>query len=192
MQAKPFFITGLPRSRTAWMSVFMSTGNSICYHESSSRLNSIEELKGIYQSSIYKFVGISDSGLGFFMDWILEHIEPRTVIIDRPISEVNQSLEKLGLPRSNFTELLHDELERFHTHPLVMWVPFEALNVKRVVQKAFWHLMPGEAFDEQRYETLAKMIIETDNDKTKQEYLARHTQIERFMKKVSDKVVLYA
>ena len=164
--AKPFLITGLPRSRTAWLSVFMSGAGSICYHEPIGGIREVSDIEAIYKSDYYKFVGIADSGLGFFLDWILKNIQPRTLIVERDPAEVIESLARLGLPRTNFTELLSDRLQPFKEHPLVMWVPYEALNMKRVMQKIYWHLMPGQPFDEERYELLAKMHIETDVEET--------------------------
>ena len=162
MNATPFLITGLPRSRTAWLSVLCSTGQAICYHEPIGGMRDISDIEALYKSEFYKFVGISDSTLGFFLPWILKNVKPRTVIIERDMKEVMQSLFEIGLPRSNLVELLMDRLREFKDHPLVMWVPFEALKTKRVVQKIFWHLMPNSAFDEMRYEQLEKMRIAVD------------------------------
>jgi hypothetical protein len=164
MTAKPFLITGLPRSRTAWLSVLCSTSESICYHEPSVGVSDIADIEGIFQSEFFKYVGISDSTLGFFLPWILEHIKPRTLIVARDPREVAESGARLGLTDTNFLDLLSARLTEFREHPLVMWVPFEALKTKRVIQKIYWHLMPGHAFGEDRYEELAKMRIETDFD----------------------------
>lgn len=169
MSARPFLITGLPRSRTAWMSVFCTTGDALCYHEPIAKLRDISELPALFQSEFYKHVGISDSTLGFFLDWILSHIQPRTLIIERDPQEVSASLLRLGLPDTNFVEMLSEKLAASKAHPLVMWVPFDALNSKRVMQKIFWHLMPGAAFDEERYEQLSKMEIEVRLDDAVQE-----------------------
>ena len=165
MSAEKFLITGLPRTRAAWLSVFCTTGQSICYHEPSTQISDLSELDRIFASDFYKHVGIADSGLGFFLDWILENIKPRTLIVDRDPAEVTELLVKLGVARSNYADLLHEKLMRFKSHPLVMWVPMEALQQKRVMQKVYWHLMPGEAFDEVRYEQLSKMTIEADPTK---------------------------
>lgn len=163
MTAKPFFITGLPRSRTAWMSVFTTTGDSICYHEPITKIHEIEDLKGIFSSDYYKYVGVSDSGLGFHLKWILENIKAPTVIIDRDIDECNSELEKLSkgrLPKTNFCELLHKELVSFKDHPLVMWVPFKEMKKKSIMGKVFCHLMPDVTFDELRFEELDKLNIQ--------------------------------
>jgi len=142
----------------------MTTAGSICYHEPIGGIRDISDIEAIYKSDYYKFVGISDSGLGFFLDWILKNIQPRTLIVERDLVEVDESMDILGFPRTNATELLSAELQKFKEHSSVMWVPYEALNVKRVMQKIYWHLMPGQPFDEERYELLAKMRIEIDKE----------------------------
>ena len=184
MSAKPFLITGLPRSRTAWLSLFFCTGESICFHEPIGGIRAISDLETLYQSDFYKHVGISDSGLGFFLDWILENIKPRTLIIERDTAEVADSLAKVGVPRTNFPELLAERLQAFRDHPLVMWVPFDALDTKRIVQKAFWHLMPGVAFDEDRYEQFAKMHIEIDVATTVAEAKKNKENLEHLFKDI--------
>ncbi len=160
MSAQRFFITGLPRSRTAWLSTFFSTGNAICYHETIG-MSDITELPSKFESDFYKYVGVCESSLGFFMEWILDNIKPKTMIVERDPNEVYASLVQMGV-KSTRSQLqyLADELKKFRDHPLVMWVPFEALNVKRVVQRSFWHLMPGHAFDETRYDEMSKFNIE--------------------------------
>ena len=190
VNAKPFLITGQPRARTAWLSVLCSTGASMCYHEPSGGMGDISELKGVFDSDFYKFVGVSDSIMGFFLDWIFEHIAPRTVIVERDPGEVLDSLSLLGLPRTNLPYLLRENLERFKDHPLVMWVPFDALETKRIVQRVFWHLMPGEPFDENRYDLLAKMRIETDRAKTFEMAFKHRSQHSRLLRDILPKIKL--
>ena len=162
MNAQPFLITGLPRSRTAWLSVLCTTGNAICYHEPSICFDDIADLRDFYDKGTARYIGASDAGLGFFLSWILENIKPRTLIVDRDVDEVNRSLSRIGLKPKNSMTLLHRELRKFQSHPLVMWVPFFALERKHIVQKIFSHLMPGEDFDETRYEHLSSMNIQVD------------------------------
>jgi len=161
MKAQKFFITGLPRSRTAWLSTFFSTGQAICYHEPTVGMSDITELPSVFDTETYKYVGVCDSGIGFFAEWILENIQPRTLIVERDPSEVYASIVQMGL-KTTRAELnyLASELKKFQSHPLVLWVPFEALNTKRVMQKIFWHLLPGMAFDETRYKELSRFNIE--------------------------------
>lgn len=151
MNAQPFLVTGLPRTRTAWMSVFLTTGESICYHEPSMGMSDITEISAVYDSSFYKYVGVSDHLIGKHLAWLLENIKPATVIIDR-------SLDPDEI--ANGGKLVQDNLNSFKEHPLVLWVTYESLTQKRVMQKVFWHLLPGVPFDEARYAELERFNIQ--------------------------------
>lgn len=166
MTAKPFFITGLPRSRTAWLSVLMTTGNSICFHEPSRDFESLDDMEGKFKSESHQYVGISDSGLGFLIGGIVKRFNPRILIVERPIQEVEDSLNFIGLPATNYCELLKAELDAVHDMPTIMRVPFELLKDKNVIQRIFWHLTPGMPFDEERYNALTWMNIQTDSRMT--------------------------
>lgn len=157
---RAFLITGLPRSRTLWLAEFMSYGQCICVHEPSEYMRRIEDLKTVYKDN----QGVSDAGLGFWLEWILKEISPWTVIVHRDIKQVERSLHDLypELPQTNFCELLMEKLNQCRSHPLVMNVSFDALNDMRIMQKVFWHLRPGVPFDEERYRTMNRQIIEVD------------------------------
>jgi hypothetical protein len=62
----PFFITGLPRSRTAWLANFLTTDHSFCYHDLS-RIG----LNALYTNEAYTYVGDADSGLLLHVDQLL-------------------------------------------------------------------------------------------------------------------------
>ncbi len=149
-----FLVTGLPRSRTAWFAEFLPD----CVHEPIVDFDEIADIRKTYE--VYK--GISDSGLGFWLDWILREVKPRTLIIERDIGEVEASLMAMGtnLPNTNFCELLKVELEKFRHHPLVMWVPFEYLD--RNMAKIWFHLLPGIPFDEERFDIMRQKVVEVD------------------------------
>jgi hypothetical protein len=158
VKAQPFLITGLPRSRTAWLSVLCTTGNAFCYHEPSTQFEDISDLKDFYNKDSPRFVGVSDAALGFYLPWIMENIRPKTLIIDRDIEDVKKSFGRLGA-RTTGLRMLYDDLVAFREHPSVMWVPYCLLDTKRIIEKIFLHLMPGESFDEARYEQLSDMRI---------------------------------
>jgi hypothetical protein len=61
--------------------------------------------------------------------------------------------------------LLSERLLSVKGCPGVMWVSFDSLNDKRIMQKIWWHLMPGAAFDEERYEVFKDLRIEADVSK---------------------------
>ena len=153
------------------MSCFMSSQGSVCMHEPTAYMSKIEDLKVIYQDQN----GVSDSGLGFWLDWILREIQPLTVIIERDIKQVENSIAKLKVvPKTNYCELLKSALEKIKDSPLIMRVPFDSLGDVRVMRKVFWHLRPGVAFDEGRFESMNRMNL-TCNVKDKIEQSKKDT-----------------
>ena len=157
-----FFITGLPRSRTAWMAAYFSMGRTLCYHEPIAELSSLDDLPEFFDAPYYSHVGVADSGLGFHIDWILKHIQPRTLIIDRPLCDVDAALARLGFPKTTQTQLLQRALDRCGDHPLVRRISYSSLDNPRAMERAFFHLMPGIPFDQVRHEQFCRLNIQAD------------------------------
>lgn len=59
----PFFITGLPRSRTAWLANLFTWGDSFCYHDALPDCESLGELDIMLGGLPYLEIGLSDSSL---------------------------------------------------------------------------------------------------------------------------------
>ena len=79
--SKRFLITGLPRSRTAWLAV------------ASGALHEPISLHGpAWIADWQDGEGVSDSGAAPFLPFILKTVAPRTLIIERPRAEVVASL----------------------------------------------------------------------------------------------------
>jgi len=83
-----FLITGLPRSRTAWFSAYLTQGEVLCTHEAIA-------LKLPLESENHKYVGTSDSGYVLDREWMDEHKDIKIVIIERDTQECIDSLNKL-------------------------------------------------------------------------------------------------
>ena len=141
----PFFITGLPRSRTAWFSVATSTPESVCHHEPTAWLSDWPELVRLWTESKFRYVGISDSGLGMLLPSILDELRPRTLIIRRSVDQVETSLNQFGISSPRLRrrlEALQDMLRIYEDHPLVRVIPYEELDYWAVSDAIDW-LTPG-------------------------------------------------
>ena len=157
----PFLITGLPRSRTAWLSVAAGNDQSICWHEPTGWLDRWQDVyRKIWWGSAERYVGISDSALGFHLPEIIRTVSPRVLIVERDIIEVEASLARLGVPRSNYCTLLGEALA--YEHPSILRVPFHDLADSRNVVMALRHLMPEAWISLDRIESLQCMNIQTD------------------------------
>jgi len=83
-----FLITGLPRSRTAWFSAYLTQGDVLCTHEAVAH-------KLPMTSENHRYVGTADSGYILDPDWMEEYEGIKIVIIERDTQECIDSLNKL-------------------------------------------------------------------------------------------------
>lgn len=128
----PFFITGLPRSRTAWLSVVATDNHGECWHEPASLFSSYVEMLNWWYAGKYRFRGVADSGLGMAIGQILGSRIP-TVIIERDFADaVDSAHAYFGHEMSDAIvqrlARLQAELTKHRDHPLVKVVPYEALD----------------------------------------------------------------
>lgn len=79
-----YIVTGLPRSKTAWIANFLTVGDSFCFHEGFNR--------GVFHVDS-KIVGIADSGACINHKEIRDRFpNAKWVIVKRDVEEVNKSL----------------------------------------------------------------------------------------------------
>lgn len=164
--SKPFLVTGQPRSRTAWMAAAATDGRAICFHEPMATLKCWQDVFDTVwhgHGHSMRYVGISDHGLGFHLREILRRLPMPVLIIERPIAEVNASLAKLGLPASNFCDLLAESLA--YDHPCIRRVAYDALANTSDVIDCMRHLMPGAFIDTRRLARYQLLHIEADTEK---------------------------
>lgn len=142
----PFWITGLPRSRTAWFSIAMRGPRSSCVHELTAETQSFADLKSTWLSGALEYSGNSDSACGLQIERILDEIKPRTLIIERPMHEVIASTikflqyEPIGLADALIG--LNEALKM--DHPLIKRVRFRDLRDADAVREAAEWLVPGQ------------------------------------------------
>lgn len=155
MTAGRFFITGLPRSRTAWFSVASTTHSSICYHEPTKGLSSFDELRDFWTPKYGVDIGVSDSSLALQVGRILDELKPRTLVIHRPLDEAIKSFAKYAtdndLPYdgkwcSEFGEMSALALATIGSHPLVKTVRFGELDDYAVMCDCLKWLLPNAEF----------------------------------------------
>ncbi len=94
LSLEPFFITGLPRSRTAWMAAFLSGAGVMCWHELLKHCATREAFYRGMRHPEYR-VGDSDCGLPV-TDFQARFPKAKTVVIERDPVEVLASLHDLG------------------------------------------------------------------------------------------------
>lgn len=159
----PFFVTGLPRSRTAWLSVAASlVPGSYCIHEPIEDLGHWQDVAALWRSGFSERVGVADSSLAYRLGWILDKVGPRTLIVLRDPIEVEASIARLGwgAPGRALCQVLGEEMERHRWHPLVRPVPYHALDRTDVVLDCLQWLMPDAEIDPVSIDRLQRLRVE--------------------------------
>jgi hypothetical protein len=88
-----FFILGMPRARTAWLSVALTFGESVCAHEGVAGCASFEEYAGKLRSAPSRIVGDSDAALAYWIPQLLSGFpNARFAVVTRPAAEALASL----------------------------------------------------------------------------------------------------
>lgn len=158
-----FMIIGLPRSMTAWLAAFFTDGDCICYHEPGVRFSSIADLSELFSRSEYAHTGVSDTALGFFSEDIIEPMQLKTVIIERDVFDVENSLHDLGFKPNNLCYLLSERLANIVDSQFVLRISFESLQEKDTIENIAKHI--GVPFNGDRFDILSGMNIEADVQK---------------------------
>jgi len=108
-----FFITGLPRSGSAWIANYLSYGNCMCLHDTWIN-NTPSDIKELFSSLGYYAAGTSDPANVMLYDKInKEFPDAKWVIITRAQKDVEESCKNLNWPitefSSNFQKLTQDK-----------------------------------------------------------------------------------
>lgn len=183
-----FYVTGMPRSRTAWLSVALSDWtNSACLHEplakitygrpasvhpidgdvipSSEGVDAVE-LKSLLEATRCNFAGISDSGLPVVASDLPTLLPGPILIVWREPDDVIDSLTAyLGGDRdvhAGGVALMHAALSTFASSHDCMVVDFEQLSEMDTMRKIWGHLLPGLQFQRRRIESLQRLRIDPD------------------------------
>lgn len=178
---EPFFITGLPRSRTAWLANLFSYENSFCFHEALKHCSEVKDIKKVFNGVDKKYVGDSDSGLPFFIDEVLDLFpDSKLVLVSRGVSEVIESLEKVfpDYSRLKIEKLViktQDAINNMVDKYKPFILDFKDLNDMGACKLLWEYCVPGIVFDERRWEMLNLMNVEIS--------------IQKYMKALSQKGV---
>ena len=177
----PYFITGLPRSRTAWLAAWLSDGDSICLHDFISQCNGMDQLERrlIYLSQNYNEIGISDSGLPIAWRQIdAAYPHARVLVVHRQQQKAEDSYFqhftrfpykeedppsatetiKLMTEARNALLAMVDDLPSGRA----MEVDYETLD-DPLVGRAIWEfLLPGRRFCDRRWKLFNDLNIQTE------------------------------
>jgi hypothetical protein len=168
----PFFITGLPRSRTAWLANYFTNGDVFCYHDAFKDTVSVDKLaKLLDRGEQVRYFGDSDSGLLLHAAELKKRF-PKSpwLFVRRDVRDAERSFEEYfskvpypGAPRDSAQLWRAFQLcENAYAEAKAaigdngIEVDFESLNDWNLIETITRFLVPGAAFDfsEERFRLL--------------------------------------
>lgn len=166
----PFFITGLPRSRTSWLANLFTTSDQMCYHDLLDQVDSLAE----FLAKLAGGNGDSDSGLVFLYPklaemfpesrWLLVLREPADCLHSLQAAAAgNQWQESVASVTENWPALqaiYQRNVNMMLDHPNVHMMEFEALDDFELVATAGRFLCPEMKLTRARFDLLDSLKIE--------------------------------
>lgn len=142
----PFVIFGLPRSRTAWLSKFLTYGDWTCGHEEIRHCRSLDDVKSWLAQPL---TGTAETAAAPF--WrLLTKLSPeaRIVVVRRPVGDVLASLGRVGCAfdsaiLNRVITRLDRKLDQLTSRASnVLSVTFEELSTEAGCARVFEHCLP--------------------------------------------------
>lgn len=162
----PFIVFSLPRSRSAWLSRFLTYGDWTCGHEEIRHLRTLDDVKSWFDQPN---IGTAETA-GAPWWRLLDQFVPdaRVVVVRRPVEEVFDSLMALeGVtfdPAILMTTLckLDCKLDQIEARMKnVLSVTFADLNDESVCAKVFEHCLPYK-HDHDHWAALAPVNVQAN------------------------------
>lgn len=159
----PFLVLGLPRSRTAWLSRFLTYGDWVCGHEQIRHLRSLGDVRAWYSQPC---IGSAETEAARW--WrLLDKYAPnaRIVVVRRPVDAVIDSLSRLGMgadaiaPAMRSLDAKLDQVQARMRN--VLSVPFDDLRCEDACAAIFEHCLPYH-HDSAHWGALAPVNIQID------------------------------
>ncbi len=159
----PFIIYALPRSRTAWLSAFLTYRDWTCHHDQSITMRTFKDVRRFFERPK---VGTVETAAA--PGWrLIQATAPniRTVVIHRPVKEVIQSLNAVAIYDQDKLQKAMSRIARsldvISAQPGVLSLDYSDLESEEGCKAVFEHCLP-HPFDWWRWETVRNQNIQID------------------------------
>jgi len=164
-QPSPFIVLGLPRSRTAWLSRFLTYGDHVCGHEQLRYMRSLDDVAAWFRQPCIGSAETSAAPFWRLIDKVAH--DARVVVVRRPVHEVFASLSALGIAFNGalLRKRLHaldrklDQIEARLPH--VLSVNYADLATEPTCKAVFEHCLPYP-FDAEHWRALDGVNVQCD------------------------------
>jgi len=157
----PFVIFTLPRSRSVWLSRFLTCGPWICEHDQARYVRSVDDVRSWFSLPFY---GSVETAAAPF--WRLaRHIRPdlKIVVVRRPVDEVAGSLLRTGVEFDRAAleaQLVHMD-RKLDQIAYDISVDFADLSEERTCQRIFEYCL-GLPHDRERWTSFHRQNLQID------------------------------
>lgn len=173
---RPFVVFSLPRSRSTWLSVFLSRGTRLVGHDIAVDARTPDDFANRLKSDL---CGTCETGAAFAWPLIRDMLpDAAFVVIRRDPGEVTSSLERFGL-RGYGAEMERraDLLDQISMETGAPTFEYEALKAEGVC-KAIYEWCLQSPFDEAWWRMLAPINIQVDMPTQLAKLVSNHARLE--------------
>jgi hypothetical protein len=138
---QPFVIYALPRSRTFWLSQFLSYAGWVCGHDEARHIRSLRDIDSWFSQPC---VGSVETAAAPYWRLIHHKRDVRAVVVRRPVEDVAASLERLGVAVSEaYLRKSDTKLRQISARvPGCLTVDYADLAHEEVCARVFEHCLP--------------------------------------------------
>ena len=167
---RPYFIVGLPRSRTAWLANLLTvSGQSFCWHEGEAGHGGLEKLVEKMKRRPESRVGNASSGIACYGDDVYRLLpEARYIIIERGLESAKQALKETADELFDVDKIWPQVVKRFNlfveslSEHYVLKIRYDQLHDEETCTN-IWDFATGELpWDSERWEMLSKLNVQVD------------------------------
>lgn len=161
-----FFIVGLPRTRTSWMSNFLTYKTSFCFHEAIRLCYKIEDMIALFESVDEPNVGDADCRIiEFQKDFRKMFPNAKWIYIKRDIKDVIYSLEKRfefeeSYRDTDFCKKLQEKYNVFEKEYSPLTFQYDELDNVDVCEAIWNYCIPDSSFNYRRWLQLDVLKID--------------------------------
>lgn len=179
----PFVVFSLPRSRSAWLSVYLSRGGAAVGHDIGSECAAPADFFAKLGD------GTCETGAAFAWRLIRQQLpDARFVVVRRNVAEVDTALRRFGL-EGYLPELERRDgfLAEIAAQPGTLSVPYAALPLFDACADIFEHCR-GQKADLAWWERLDRLNIQVDMPRQIARLRANHARLEELKLAVAEQV----
>lgn len=182
----PFIVYALPRSRTAWLSAFLTYGKWSCHHERAIDMRSLADIRAFFAAP---HTGSVETGAAQGW-WIVNHCAPgiRSAVIRRPVDDVVRSVLDVDVSgvavydeailRRNM-EYGDRMLAQISDQPGVLTLDFDDLDTEEGCKRIFEFCLPYR-FDRGWWNMMKGLNIQVDVRAFLLRYFRMRADVENF------------